>query len=288
MSFADSPRLELGDAPARSNAPLRRDDDGTYRDDPEYDSLIASIARKLSTLTTNITSLSRQVSLLGTKRETERVRERVQDLIEETRDGFKDVGERLKKAGQWPDLNPHQKYTQGKLSADFRASLGEFQLLSRRTLEKQRESKAALEQEGGSAATGADSRHTIRGGNEVGGQQQQANQQLVEAPRLASQSDVDFQESLIIERESEIRQIEQSVGELNELFRDVATMVHDQGTMVDSIEQNVQGVAEDTRGADRELRSASTYQKRARSKACCLLLILAVVLVVVVLAGVYG
>ena len=275
MSFADSSRLELGEAPQRHNAPLRRSDDATYRDDPDYDSLTTSIAQKLSTLTSNITSLARQVSLLGTKRETDRVRERVQNLVEETGTGFKDVGEGLKKAGQWPDLNAHQKYTQGKLSADFRASLGEFQLLSRRALEKQRESKAALEAEGESATSPS----------QTGGQQ---SQHLVEAPQLANQSEVDFQESLIIERESEIRNIEQSVGELNELFRDVATMVHDQGAMVDSIEQNVEGVAEDTRGADRELRSASNYQKRARSKACCLMLILAVVLVVVVLAGVYG
>ena len=279
MSFADSPRMELGSAPSRSHAPLLRDQDPSYHDDPDYDSLTSSISHKLSTLTSNVTQLGRQVALLGSKRETDRVRERVQDLIEETGSEFKDVGDGLKKAGVWPDLNAHQKYTQSKLSADFRASLGEFQLLSRRVLEKQRESKAALEQEGESATatTMTPQSHNV-----------QQDQQLVEAPRLANQAEVTFQENLIIERESEIRQIEQSVGELNELFRDVATMVHDQGAMVDSIEQNVEGVREDTRGADRELRSASTYQKRARGKACCLLLILAVVLVVVILAGVYG
>ena len=277
MSFADASRLELGNAPVRSGAPLRREDDQAYRDDPSYDSLTSSLSQKLSSLTSNITTLSRQIELLGTRRETDRVRERVHDLIEETGQGFKDVGEGLKKAGTWPDLNPHQRYTQGKLSADFRASLGEFQLLSRRALEKQREGKAALEQQ----------EQERTGGATQGGSGQQS-QQLVEAPQLANQSEVDFQESLIIERESEIRNIEQSVGELNELFRDVATMVHDQGEMVTSIEQNIQGVAEDTRGADRELGMASRYQKNARSKACCLLLILAVVLIVVVLAGVYG
>lgn len=281
MSFADSSRLELGDThPQRSAAPLRRDDSRAYRDDPDYDALTASIAQKLANLTANITTLSRQVALLGTKRETPRVRERVHDLIDETGSGFKDVGEELKRAGTWGELNAHQKYTQGKLSADFRASLGEFQLLSRTALEKERESKAALESAGGGGGGG-------ESGREAGAQGQQ-DQQLIDAPRLAEQSEVDFQESLIIERESEIRQIEQSVGELNELFRDVATMVHDQGDMVTSIEQHIVGVAEDTRGADQELGMASRHQKNARSKACCLLVILAVVLVVVVLAGVYG
>ena len=112
--------------------------------------------------------------------------------------------------------------------------------------------------------------------------------QQQEQLRLAPQSEVDFQESLIIERESEIRQIEQSVGELNELFRDVATMVYEQGEVLDVISDNVQGVREDTRGADVELRKANKYQRNARTKACCLLLILAVVLTVIVLAVVVG
>lgn len=99
---------------------------------------------------------------------------------------------------------------------------------------------------------------------------------------------MDFQESLIIERESEIRNIEQSVGELNELFRDVAHMVHEQGEQLDIISENVQGVRDDTQGASRELTVASRHQRNARNKACCLLLILAVVLTIVILAAVLG
>lgn len=99
---------------------------------------------------------------------------------------------------------------------------------------------------------------------------------------------MDFQDSLIVERESEIRNIEQSVGELNELFRDVAHIVHEQGGQLDTISGNVQNVATDTQHADIELRSANRYQKSARGKACCLLVILAVVLLIIVLAVVLG
>lgn len=110
----------------------------------------------------------------------------------------------------------------------------------------------------------------------------------MEQPQVAEQSEVDFQENLIIEREGEIRQIEQSVGELNELFRDVAHIVREQGEVLDVIDHNVENTLTDTRGADVELRSASRYQKSARNKACCLLLILAIVLIIVVLAVVLG
>lgn len=142
-------------------------------------------------------------------------------------------------------------------------------MVQRRAIEKERASKAALE-ESQSAQSPS------------GERQQQA--QLLEEPQLAQQGEVDFQENLIIEREGEIRQIEQSVGELNELFRDVAHIVREQGDVLDVIDVNVENTLTDTRGADVELRSASKYQKAARSKACCLLLILAIVLIIVILA----
>ena len=173
-----------------------------------------------------------------------------------------------------------QKYTQQKLSREFQASGTEFQSIQRRALEKERESASA-------ARTALDPSDQPYSDNPS---QQQQQQQLQEQDqlRLASQDEVDFQDSLIVERESEIRNIEQSVGELNELFRDVAHIVHEQGAQLDTISGNVQNVATDTQHADIELRSASRYQKNARGKACCLLVILAVVLVIIVLAVVLG
>lgn len=209
------------------------------------------------------------------------MRERVQDLLQETGDSFKDIGEGLKRVSAWEDLGPSQKYTQGKLNQEFRASLTEFQVLQRQALEKQRASasaaRTALEQEGEGQQ-----------GFEQGQSQQQQQQQQQQVPQLAEQSEVDFQETLIIERESEIRNIEQSVGELNELFRDVAHMVHEQGQSLDIISDNVTQTRDDTRNADQQLRTASRHQKSARGKACCLLLILVVVLTVIIVAAVLG
>lgn len=162
------------------------------------------------------------------------------------------------------------------MSAEFKSTLEEFQTVQRRALEKQRASAVA-------ARTAMDEGEIPLGYEE--GQQQQQQQQLEEQPRLANQNEVDFQESLIIERESEIRNIEQSVGELNELFRDVAHIVNEQGSQLDVIGDNIQDVGHDTQGANVELRSASRYQKNARNKACCLLVILAVILVIIVLAA---
>src|ERR1700731_4150588 len=79
----------------------RRQDDAYYRDDPEFSRLAESLSTRLFELTANISRLSNQIALLGTKRDTERVRERVHDLLDETRDGSKEVGEGIKKIKRW-------------------------------------------------------------------------------------------------------------------------------------------------------------------------------------------
>jgi syntaxin 7 len=162
--------------------------------------------------------------------------------------------------------------------------------VQRSALEKQRSSaraaRTALEEQNEQQSQQASS-----DGGQYGGQQQQQQQQQQQEQdqlRLAPQDEVDFQDSLIVERETQIRHIEQSVGELNELFRDVAHIVAEQGEQLDLIADNVQNVRNDTHGADRELRSASKYQKKARNRACCLLLILSIVLAVILLAVFLG
>lgn len=238
------------------------------------------------------------MNLLGTKRDTERVRERVHDLLDESREGFQEVGDGIKRLAAWEDLNVREvyfswlimtdsfvlqasrKYTQQKLSREFHSSGTEFQTIQRLALEKQRASASAAR-----SALESNDPSTPYSDNPP---QQQSQVQEQEQLRLASQEEVDFQESLIIERESEIRNIEQSVGELNELFRDVAHIVHEQGGQLDTIHGNVISVAGDTREADIELRSASKYQKSARGRAFCLLLILVVVLAIIILAAAIG
>ncbi|EUC28052.1 hypothetical protein COCVIDRAFT_36035 [Bipolaris victoriae FI3] len=268
MSFQRSSALES------QPTTWRREDDAAYADDPEFRDFADKLSDDLFALTRNVARLSQETAKLGTKHETARVRERVKTTVEETSDKFKELGESLKKITTWPDVGPSQKFTQSKLQREFKASLTEFQQLQKQALEKEKQSAQAAR----TALQDATSPSEERG--DYGQHQLQEQEQL----RLANQDEVDFQESLIIERESEIRNIEQSVGELNELFRDVAHMVHEQGAQLDIIEENVETTHDASRGAHINLKQASNYQKSARSKACILLLILAIVLVIIILA----
>jgi len=106
MSFNQLNSLEAQDGSTDGQRlGLRRDEDPQYRDDPEFDRLTESLSNQLFTLTSNISRLSSQIALLGTKRDNERVRERVHDLLEGTRSGFKDVGDDIKKVQAWEDVN---------------------------------------------------------------------------------------------------------------------------------------------------------------------------------------
>lgn len=71
-------------------------------------------------------------------------------------------------------------------------------------------------------------------------EQQQLQQQASAGPSLA---EIEFQETLIAERETEIREIESGIHELNEIFRDLGHIVQEQGGMIGGyLEQKRRGI----------------------------------------------
>lgn len=98
MSFEHSTRLES------QPTTFRRQDDPEYSDDPEFHRFTTDLSEKLINLQSKISRLNSDVAALGTKRENARVRERVQDLLEETSSGFREIHEGLKKVQDWHDL----------------------------------------------------------------------------------------------------------------------------------------------------------------------------------------
>ncbi|KAH8678353.1 t-SNARE [Xylariales sp. PMI_506] len=277
MSFDQLSNVEAG-----GGGSSRRSGGGSggYSDSPEFSRVSQNLMNQLFHLQGNNAKLRTEINRLGTRQDNPRLRERVQSLLEESRDKFKEVGEGVKKLQGWPaeEVTPTQRYSQQKLARELGAGLKDFQGLQRTAVEKLSASvnaaKAALE-----SPTGGDQ-------GELQFLQQQEQQQ--DQVHLAAQDEVDFQDALISEREEEIRQIEEGVGDLNVLFRQVAQIVTEQGEQLETIEGNAISVRDDTRGADYELRAAARYQRNARSKACCLLLILAVILTIVMLAVFLG
>ena len=104
MSFQRSSALES------QPTNWRREDDPQYADDPEFREFTQELSDKLFALTRNVTHLGDQIAILGTKRETPRVRERVREIIDDTSNSFKEIGEGLKRITTWPDVGVRPPY----------------------------------------------------------------------------------------------------------------------------------------------------------------------------------
>ena len=85
-----------------------------------------------------------------------------------------------------------------------------------------------------------------------------------EEDALLRMQQVDFEESLVDEREEAITDIAQAISEVNETFRDLAQIVEDQGKDIETIEVNVTTAEARTAEGVGHLESAEKSQKGYR------------------------
>lgn len=91
-----------------------------YSDDPAFDRLTNSLSSHLFKLNSNVSGLNSQIALMGTPKDSETIRERAKAQMEHTREGFKQVGEGLKKIGSWENVSVSHRLAQ---EVGFRAEL---------------------------------------------------------------------------------------------------------------------------------------------------------------------
>ncbi|KAF9536881.1 hypothetical protein EC957_009499 [Mortierella hygrophila] len=237
---------------------------------------VNEISQQIFRISTNVSSIQRLVGFLGTNKDTEDVRNKLHDVTEQTRLQVKETSQEIKDLAQL-DNTHSKKLEHNKLSKDFQKVLVEFQKVQRISAEKQREfvDRARL----GAARNDYSDEDASESGDRPLIDDSQRRMQL-----LVVDNELEYNESMIVQREEEIREIESGITELNEIFRDLGTMVHEQGSMLDSIENNVTSISMSTHAAAEELTTAAIHQRNARKRSCYLLLIMAFVAAIVVLA----
>ena len=177
-------------------------------------------------MTSNIALIHRYIGLLGTPRDTDKMRTSLMDTLTKTKDLSKELILDIRSLNRWnpEDIGLSGRYEQQKLTGDFQKAATDFQNAQRLALEKQKDFvkdvKAAIEEENAEYEASPDGR----------GQQLRQPQQDQQKVRLLSNSEIELNEQLIEEREQEIQGIEQGILELNEIFRDLATIVVEQGS----------------------------------------------------------
>ncbi|SJL03917.1 related to syntaxin 12 [Armillaria ostoyae] len=239
-------------------------------DDAAFMSLQSSLSLQVFKINANIQDIRKLIEQLGTPRDSNVLRKRLHDLTESTQSMVKRGSEDLKKLAVLQGGLPHQHASLQKTSRDFQLSLSSFQHAQRASAERQRtvveDVRMAVEDDHG------DHDH-----------QPDQHQSLLLQSRL-SPHELAYQESLIQERENDIREIESGIHELAEIYRDLGTIVGEQGEMLDNIEANISSVALDTSRASEELTTAAHYQRKAGKRAACLMIVLTVVTAIVLLA----
>ncbi|KAJ3030798.1 UNVERIFIED_CONTAM: hypothetical protein HDU68_007715 [Siphonaria sp. JEL0065] len=234
-------------------------------------------------ISNNVASLDALVKLLGTNRDTHDLRARLHELTENTRDMIKQTGADLKALVIPENASNFEgrqhKMAQQKLQKDFESVLARFQGVSKMAARKSQEyvQKAKQYQQ--------KQQHLHDHENDEN-EDPSENAPLLQQQQEASlDMEVEYNESLIQEREQDLQNIERSIIEVNEIFRDLGTIVGEQQFMLDHIESNVGSVSVHVEGATNELRVAAERQKAAQNRMCCLYTVLGAIGLVVILVN---
>ncbi|GFZ46252.1 hypothetical protein JCM24511_04499 [Saitozyma sp. JCM 24511] len=274
MSFND---LERGEA----SQPLLRN--GAPDEDRAFTTLKDTVSIQIFKIQSNVQGIQKLVDKLGGGLDGPALRTSLHNLTEATRDMVKTSTSDVKRLASLPAGGQYsaRKPVQTKLGREFTAALTAFQRVQRLSAERQRSNVEVQKRRVDQMVEDAEAPEE-RGSVELErvAPQQQQQQQI----HQVSAQELEFQETMIAEREAEIREIETGIHELNDIFRDLGTIVAEQGGLIDNIESNVTSVAQHTSSAAEELTTAHEYQRKAGRRMACLLLILVIVVIVILLA----
>ncbi|KAJ2424853.1 hypothetical protein GGF41_002635 [Coemansia sp. RSA 2531] len=269
MSFND---LERGTYAQNTSNPPAVPGNGDEEEERLYRRTVQEVSRKVFQINAGVANIRQLVGQLGTSRDTARLRQDIHNKMEATRELVKTTSTELKalsefqRPGRAKGNQRARRLEQQKLTGDFQKVLEQFQNIQRVSAEVTREfvdrakHTVHLQDEYHEDDDLSESRPLL----------QQQQRRVMELSVL--DNDVEYNEALINERESEINDIEQGIVELNEIFRDLGTIVTEQQSLLDNIETNVQSVTIHVRGAAEQLGSASEYQRRSNKTKFCLLL----------------
>ncbi|NXN97455.1 STX12 protein, partial [Rhinopomastus cyanomelas] len=219
------------------------------------------------------------MSQLGTKQDSSKLQENLQQLQHTANRLAKETNEYLKELGSLPlplsaSEQRQQRLQKERLMNDFSTALNNFQAVQRRVSEKEKETVARA-----------------RAGSRISADDRFREEQLVSFDSGEDWNQMQSQEEdvaiteqdleLIKERETAIRQLEADILDVNQIFKDLAMMIHDQGDMIDSIEANVESAEVHVERASEQLQRAAYYQKKSRKKMCILILGLVVTVIII-------
>ncbi|KAI8971616.1 t-SNARE, partial [Mycotypha africana] len=189
------------------------------------------------------------------------------EITTATRELIKDAMQDLKALSSFQTTDKSKAHKrrleQQKISKDLQNITSTFQTLQKVLASQQRESVNRVR----AAAVMLEARSSA----EVLRSQQK------QIPNHALDQEVEYNQSLIADREIEIENIENGITELNEIFRNMSMLVNEQESGIQSIYGNILNIAQNTRQAADELIIASRHQRNTFRNMCLFLIIITIV-----------
>jgi len=246
-----------------------------------------AITNQIKSLANNVQQIKTFSNLIGTNKDSSDMRQRLNSLIDTTKNLIKETAQNLKHVdyGSSASYDNKKRLVHQKLAKDFQSWGQVFQEISKISAEKERANPVTM-LKNTKPDIGRNNYNDFVDPNVDEEKQGLLSQPLPNSDDYQMKQMEDermYNAALIESRQQSIKEIEKSVQEVHEIFVDLANLVSEQGGMIDNIESNVESAVDHTEQGVTEVRKASEYQKSSRSKLCCLVLLTVIILVAVII-----
>ncbi|XP_072170384.1 syntaxin-12-like isoform X1 [Diadema setosum] len=250
----------------------------------DFTTMLKQCSSSIFRINNSIAALEKAIRQIGTTNDSNILRSKIQQMLQQSNTSIKDTKLCMEVLGQKARLLDKAKKIQfERLANDFQDTVQRYGSVQKRVANKMRSSPSVgPRQGGGSMGFGEEPSYDQK--TPLMREEEQERQREMQRQMQQQEAAIDYDLTLIQEREEQIRQIEASMLDVNEIFRDLSMMVSEQGEMIDSIEANVDRAGDNVEEGAKQLATASRYQKKARKKMFCIFCILAVVAIVIVIA----
>jgi Syntaxin-like protein len=214
---------------------------GSYSDvvsaSPEFEVFRKSFNDRIYTINSNVAVIHRHIGLIGTTRETQRMRSGLEETTKKTEDLVKNLVPDAMRLAAWDpeEIGPHGKFQKSQAVGDYQKASMDFQNAQKLSIEKQKESLKESRKRARAAKTettnaeDVDSPSGGRGQPRPRAQEQQQQQMQLE---LLDEAEITFQEQLIEERERQIEALHDGITDINQVMRQIAGIVVEQGLKI--------------------------------------------------------
>ncbi|CAD7080324.1 unnamed protein product [Hermetia illucens] len=234
----------------------------------EFMSLSENIAHNINTVKSSWQQLERAFKVIGTNRDTQSTRDKVHHIQAQTNIKIQATSKDLQRLATVVRRGDKQQKLQvEKLTSDFRTVVEKYSTSQQQIATKMKKiflQSVHAQQQDEESASGV---NTMSAAD---------REELIQRQKQL-QAGLQFEQDMVLDRETRIREIEADVLDVNEIMRELSSLVHQQGQSIDTIESSIDHTCADVEAGTSELMKAAQYRQRYRRKVLILLVIAVII-----------